>query len=375
MKEKKFDYEKMRLEENLRRQLFYEVARLFVKERKVHNKDIKLGVYKWAESCAPRYYNKRGKDDIQSEWVRRRLIDAIENNFILLGEFEDRDLLERLHDLIPETKKKVKLNLAPDSESLLSQACLDFDEKLVAGVKSSDAEFVVGVSGGRTVLAFSRILHEIRSNLKWHKEIPEEKKKNVVICSLTAGGTRSNISALSDTVAANIAEELNVSQSGLLGPPSFSGGQSLNSFKSEEEVDKHIKLVKNANIILTSVGDVRDDTSLTSQIYKIVDETHLNKIRSEHKNLGDILYQCYDGYTGIPIVPSDNIKNKILTVITLLELRKMVKDGKTKCIVMAKGYNKGRRALRGLIVWRMASDIHMDIECSRGLKDAGEEGQ
>ena len=370
----KFNYEKMRLEENLRRQLYYEVARLFVKEHKVHNKDIKLCVYKWAEMYAPRYYNKKGEDNIKPEWIRRRLVDAIENNFILVGEFEDRDLLERLQDLIPETKKKVKLNLAPDSESLLRQACLDFDEKMVTGVKSSDSEFVVGVSGGRTVLAFSHILREIRSNLKWHNEIPEEKKKNVVVCSLTAGGTRSNISALSDTVAANIAEELNVRQSGLLGPPSFRDGESLNTFKREEEVDKHIKLVKNANIILTSVGDVSDNSSLTSQIYNIVDDTHLSKIRSGHKNLGDILYQCYDGYTGIPVPPSNEIKDRILVVIPLLELRTRVKGHKTKCIVMAKGYNKGRRALRGLIVWRMASDIHMDIECSRGLRDAAEEG-
>lgn len=372
---KKFDYEKMRLEENLRRLLVYEVARLFVKERKVHNKDIILSVYKWAESHAPKYYNKGGKEDIHSEWICRRLLDAIVNNFILLGEFEDQDLLVRLHDLIRETKKEVKLHLAPDSGSLLRQACLDFDEKLVAGVKSSDEQFVVGVSGGRTVLAFSQTLREIRSSLKWHKEVPDEKKKNVVICSLTCGGIRSNISSLSDTVAANIAVELKVRQSGLLGPPSFSDGPALNAFKDEDEVDKHINLVKNANVILTSVGNVHDDTSLTSQIYKIVDEAHLNNIRGEHTNLGDILYQCYDGYTGIPVVPSDDIQNKILTVITLLELRKRVKDDKTKCIVMANGYEKGRHALRGLIVWRMASDIHMDLECARGLKNAAEEGQ
>jgi len=373
---KKFEYEKMRRLglENLRRHLLFEVARLFVKEKKFGNNEIADGVYKWAEKNAKAYYNVGGEANIKPIWVRRRLEEAIKNKYILLGEFEDKDLLVRLNDLISETKEKVKLHLAPDYESLLRQACLDFDEKLVAGVKSSSTRFVVGVSGGFTVLDFSRVLREMRSSLKWHKEISEEKKKNTVVCSLTAGGTRSNVSALSDTVAANIADELDVSQRGLLGPPLFSGGPALNAFKEEKEVAEQINLVEKADIILTSVGNVHDDSSLTSQIYKIVDEDHLNKIKIKYKNLGDILYQCYDGYTGLPVQPpSADIENKILKLIKLSELRKRVMEKKTKCIVIAKGYGKGFHALRGLIVWRMATDIHMDLECARGLKDRAEQ--
>lgn len=365
---KKFEYEKMHKDDkslHLHRQLVYEVARLFVKERKIHHRDIIKGVYKWAKENAKDYYNEAGEDNIHGEWVCRRLKEAINYQFFLLGDFEDKKLLDKIEELIPEAKN-INLNFAPDAESLLMQACLDFDKKLTDEVTSSDTQIVVGVSGGHTMLEFARTLHDIRTSLKWHKEVPDSKRKNVVICSLTSGGTRSNIAALSDTVAANIANELKVKARGFLGPPLFQDPDAKEAFLNDKEVRQHIDLVNEVKIILTSVGNVNDDAALTSQIINSINPEYLVELRRDNQHLGDILYYCYNGYNGnpIPLVP---IQDRVYSVIKCKDLWERVKGKKTQCIVVAKGREKGRHALRGVIVRKMASDIHMDLECARGL--------
>lgn len=266
----------------------------------------------------------------------------------------------------------VLLHFAPDAETLLRQACLDFDKKLTDEVESISAgeEVIVGISGGHTMLEFTRTLHDIRKSMKWHKEISDRKKKSIVICSLTSGGSRENIRALSDTVAANIAEELKVKARGFLGPPLFKDKDAKDSFINDEEVQTHIQLVKKAKIILTSVGNVHDDTALTSQIINSINPNYLAELRRDNKYLGDILYNCYNGYNGDPI-PLGPIRDRVFSVITCKELWEMVKSG-TTCIVVAKGYEKGYNALRGVIVRRMASDIHMDVKCAQGLSDIAE---
>lgn len=370
----RFEYEKMRNEKKaLHRQLIYEIACLFVQERKVRQKDIIAATYAWAEEHVPTYYHARGKANLNSEWVRRRLVEAISAQFLLLGNFEDVKLRDEICRLLPEARA-LSLALAPNAETLYRQACLDFEKKLIDKIASSrNPRIVVGVSGGRTMLAFSRTLHDMRASLKWHTQVPIEKKKKVVVCSLTCGGLRDNIVALSDTVAANIAEELGCDQSGFLAPPLFDGGPAKEAFKGTEEVAKHIELAHKPDIILTSVGNVHDENALTSQIIEKIDPEGLAELRLGEKPLGDILYYCYNGYTGDPIVLS-KVYEKVLSVITCKELWDMVKNNETTCIVVAAGYEKGYNALRGVIARRMATDIHMDLDCARGLQELCQKG-
>jgi DNA-binding transcriptional regulator LsrR (DeoR family) len=367
----KIDYDLLK-EDNplLYRQLIYEIACLFV-EKRLNYSQILKEIYKQAsdsKSQYHKYYDKSGKDDIRGPWLPRHVEEAIKNHFIRLGDFRENILSKDIKKNIPNANK-VSLKIVPDEKSLLRQVCLDLDEILTDKVKALDEEFVIGVSGGLTMKSVAQTLHDIKLLMSWHEVMSDDDKAKVVICSLTSGGTRDNFIALSDTVAANIADELGVKASGLLGPPFFKGKETLSAFK--DEVQEHINRVKNAKIILTSVGNVHDDGCLTSKIFNVVDPDHLRGIRKEEKYeyLGDMLYQCYDGYWGDPVPPSQKISEQIFTVIYLSELRQMIKSG-TKCIVVAKGYDKGYHALRGLIVKEMVSDLYMDIECAQGLKDA-----
>ncbi len=371
----KLEYKRMRKEnESLYRQLVYEVARLFVEERKIHVKEIINSVYGWASKNANDYYHADGEKELHGNWVSRRLVDAIKNHFVSLGNFEDAEIKREILDFI-RLPKDVTLNFAPNYEVLLKQACLDFDKKLTNKVKASpqNTQVVVGVSGGKTTLDLSKTLRDIRESLKWN-EVPSKQKKNVIICSLTSGGSRVNIAALSDTVAANIAQELDVQASGFLGPPLFKDKESKDIFIKDKEVRIHIDLAHKANIILTSVGNITDpdDNALTSQIIKTVDLEYLKQLRENNKHLGDILYNCYNGHNGNPI-PIAPIHDRVFSVITCKDLWTMVSSKQTECIVVAKGYDKGYHALRGVISRGMASDIHMDLDCAHGLRDVGRE--
>jgi len=375
---KKFDYERLKRKDPLLyRQLLYEIACLFVKKR-LNYSQIRKEIYKRASDSKSQhheYYDKNGEDNIKRSWVPRRIAEAIKNDFITLGDFEDADLRNDIYRFLPEAKD-VNITLAPDNDALIRQACLDFDKKLTDKVKSSprDTQIIVGVSGGKTLLEFTKTLHDIRKSLKWSKEVPDMKMKNkkVIICSLTSGGSRENIAALSDTVAANIAQELDVQASGFLGPPLFKDKEAKDIFIKDEEVQSHIDFAHRANIILTSVGNVNDDEALTSQIINSVDSNYLAELRGQYAHLGDILYNCYNGDNGnpIPLVP---IHDRVFSVIACRDLWTMVDNKQTECIVVAKGYKKGYHALCGLIVRTMASDIHMDFECARGLIAAAKE--
>jgi DNA-binding transcriptional regulator LsrR (DeoR family) len=372
----KFDYERLKKRDlALYRQLLYEVTRLFVEEGLNYNQ-IPDKIYTWAEDKASQYYNDHGKKNISRQWVSRHIkeVSKEEYQFLLLGEFRENMLSQKIKEHI-DNAGFVSLKIAPDNKLLLRQVCLDFDKILTEKVKSTsaDEEVIVGVSGGHTMLALAQTLHDIKTIMSWHKIVPNKDKKKVIICSLTTGGTRDNISALSDTTAANISQELEAQARGLLGPPSFKDKSARDVFVDDEDVQKHIGLVKKADIILTSVGNVHDDASLTSQIFRIIDPQHLDKIRKKYKHhLGDILYQCYNGYNGNIVTPSKEIADRIFSVIALLELRRKVQGGQTKCIVVADGYEKGYRALRGVIMKRMASDIYMDLKCAQGLSDIAE---
>lgn len=371
----KLDSSRIRSENpGLYRRLLYEVARLFAGECKSHS-EIAKDVYEWARTHAPCYYNPAGQDNLTTVWVGRRIAEARSHDyqFLTVGRFEEAELSRAIRARLPAADR-TKLMLAPDTKSLLRQVWLDFDDILTQKVKSSsgDQRIVIGVGGGNTMLALTDEAHSIRTFLKWHKpgEIPDAKRKKVIVCSLTNGGSHNHIAALSDTVAANIAQVLHVDAHGLLGPALFSKKSELEAFKKNSEVQKHIRLATKADIILTSVGNVHDESSLTSKVLGTIDSNYLTELRKKRRHLGDILYNCFDGFSGEPIPFPARVKNRIFTVMACQELQEMVDAGRTTCMVVVKGQEKGYHALRGVIVKHMASDIYMDVECAKGLIEA-----
>lgn len=375
----KFDYEKMReVDPTLYKQLLFKVVRLFIAG--VHPKVIVGEVYRWSRDKAEKYYSDGGENNITSQWVTRRIIESTKDKYnILRLSFEEQDLLEKIQRNVINADK-IKITIAPDEEELLRQVWLKFDEVLTDKVTKSrdNKKIVIAVSGGSTLLSISKVSAKYKNVLRWHnsRDISENDKKKVIVCSLTSGGTRDNIAALSDTVAALIAQELGVKARGLLGPAFFYDKKTRDSFKRDLEVQEHTKLVKNADIILTSVGDVHNKESLTHKFLKSIDPKYLQDHLKKHEHFADILYNCYEGFTGEQIPFNQKINDQTFFMITCEKLQEMVNSKRTEpteCIVTATGYNKGYHAMRGVMAKKMASHIYMDVECAKGLIKAAEE--
>jgi len=374
----KLDYKKMREDDlTLYKQLLFKVVSLFVAG--IQPKVIVDAVYSWSRDKAKKYYVDNGTNNITSQWVSRRIIESAKDKYkILKISFEEKDLLEKIRMNVINADK-IKLVIAPNEEELLRQVWFKFDEILTDKVKKSrdNKKIIVAVSGGATLLSLSKVSAKYKNLLRWHnsRDISENKKKKVIVCSLTSGGTRDNIAALSDTVAALIAQELGIKARGLLGPAFFNNKKTRDSFKRLPEVRDHIRLVKNADIILTSIGDVHNEESLTHQFIKSIDPKYLKDHRKTD-HFADILYNCYEGFSGEQIPFSQKIKDLTFSMITCKKLHEMVnREGteRTECIVAATGNNKGYHAMRGVIAKKMASHIYMDVECAKGLIKAAEE--
>lgn len=382
MDEPKFDYRQLRKDDRiLYKQLLFKVVRQFISG--VQPKLIVDDVYAWSKTNAKKYYNDKGEDNIKPQWVTRRVIESSKDNYkIIKISFEEEDLMKKIRWNVINADK-IDIKISPDEEELLRQVWFKFDEILTDKVKNlrDNKKIVVAVSGGATLLSISKVSSKYKNLLRWHnsRDISEDKKKNVIVCSLTSGGTRDNIAALSDTVAALIARELGVKARGLLGPAFFNNKKTRNSFRQLQEVKDHIKLVENADIIMTSIGDVHNEESLTHKFIKSIDPEFLKCHLNEYKHFADILYNCYDGFTGEQIKFSQKIKNRTFFIITCKKLRNMVNPNqteqteRTECIVAATGYKKGYHAMRGIIAKKMANHVYMDVECAKGLITAAEE--
>ncbi len=379
MTKPKFDYQKLReVDLTLYKQLLFVVVRLFIAG--VQPKVIVDEVYSWARDKAAKYYYNNGRNNITSQWITRRIKESTKDRYkILKLSFDERDLIEKIKRNVINADK-IKLMIAPSGEELLRQVLFKFDEILTDKVKKSrdNKEIIVAVSGGSTLLSLSKVSAKYKKFLRWHNspDISENQKKKVIVCSLTSGGTRDNIVALSDTIAALIAQELGVKARGLLGPAFFNDKKTRNSFKQLAEVKDHIKFVENADIILTSVSDVHKKESLTHQFIKSIDEKYLRDHLREYEHFADILYNCYEGFTGEPIPFNQKIKDRTFFMMTIEQLQEMVSNkqtGRTECIVAATGYNKGYHAIRGVMAKKMASHIYMDVECANGLIEVVEE--
>lgn len=358
------------LREPDRKRLLHLVAQWFANEKCTHS-DIAAKMENWVKKNAPGYYNPAG-DYISTSFVGRRITEAAQRyGFLQVGRFYEQELTTQIQTLIkavfPLSENKVQIIVAPDRAELLRYVWLDLDRHLIEGLRKLNTKkksVIVGVSGGRTMLALAKATTNL-TDLAW-EYVPANERARVIICSLTSGGIRSNIAALSDTVAANMAQYLGAQTRGLLGPGWFADSSALAAFRNDPDVKDHIQLVKQADIILTSVGYLGDTDALMRQL---LSQAGQSKFVDDRPNLADMLYNCYDGITGQAVEMPEAIADHLFSVIDLKQLSTKVQEG-SLCIVLAVGENKGRHALPGILRKQMASHIYMDRACAEGLVEA-----
>lgn len=278
----------------------------------------------------------------------------------------EEDLARDVFARLPITPADLNLVVAPDGEELLRYAWQDIERVLRNKVRETGdgGRAVVGVSGGRTMLRLAASATVFDDSI-WEYELNASERKRIIICSLTSGGTRTNIAALSDTVAAIMAQHLGTEACGLLGPAWFADPQALRAFCADAGVREHFKLVHRAEVILTSVGYLGDNSNLMRQLLDEHGQTQFAEIQPD---LADLLYNCYDGQTGTPVEMPAGIAGHMLTTINLEQLQKKVKTG-IRCIALAVGREKGYHVLPGLLRKRMVSDVYMDRACAEGLRE------
>lgn len=305
---------------------------------------------------------------ISASSIGRNLDKIIEHGFVKLGRDNELDIhvgIERRLRAIHGTSLKPFLVVAPDGDELLRYLWEDLDNLLVKAVNKNREHLIVGVGGGHTMLKLAQKLREL-VDLEWWR-IPPEQRKKVVICSLTCGGFPSDITVLSDNVAGTIASSLGVRAQGLLGPTLFTNMQALSAFRQQEYVREHVKLVKNADIIITSFEYLGEENALISRLLKSQGQHDFLK---NNPNLADILYNCYDGITGAKLRLPISISNRLFSAVDIEDLKRMVAEGK-RVIGIATGREKGSNTLMGLIRGRpKATDLYMDLDAASSLRIA-----
>jgi DNA-binding transcriptional regulator LsrR (DeoR family) len=350
-----------RLTEGDRKLLLHLVSQWFVKDKCSH-KEIAKKMDSWMRKNAPERYDSSGT--VSTQLVGRRIAEAAQKyGFLQVGRFYEQELSEKIISEFPLVEQVV---IAPDQNELLRYAWQYLDKFLTQQVitQKSDKPIIVGVSGGRTMINMARAAANL-SDLSWHFEVPSNKRCKVTICSLTSGGIRSDIAALSDTVSAMMAEQLGARARGLLGPAWFADSMALTAFRNDPDVKEHINLVKDSDIILTSVGYLGDSNAL---MRKLLDRAGESEFASTRPNLADMLYNCYDGLSGECVPVPGAVTDHLFSVMNLKELSEKVRKG-SRCLVLAVGEQKGRYALPGVLRRQMASHIYMDLACAKALVD------
>lgn len=354
-----------RLPDRDKRRLLHQICRWFVDDKMTHH-EIAGKIQGWVKENSPTYYDPKGV--VSTQFVGRRITEACqEYGFVKVGRLDEVMLGQRIINALHPLLESIPLVIAPDRNELLRYLWLDLDELLIERMEQLDREdpFVIGLSGGQTLNDLANAAPNI-SGLSWHDAIPMRMRSNVIVCSMTSGGTRTNIAALSDTVAARIAAFLGTQARGLLGPAWFVDRAALAAFKNDPDVQKHIQLVHSADVIITSIGYLGDDKALMRQL---LDQANVPEFIARHPNLSDILYNCYNGLTGDLIPLPDKVADHLFSTIDLPKLGAKVKGG-SRCIVLASGEEKGRHALPGILRRRIASHVYLDRSCAEGLIEA-----
>lgn len=240
---------------HLQGQMLHFVARCHVQE-KLSFPQIVDEVKKWLKKNALKFYNKKGK--IDPTLLGRYFTKAVEKNFLQLNPSRGEYMSWRIIQELSLHGSPIKIFVAPDRTEMLRLAWLDFKMFLTDMVNDKKRkQIVVGVSGGRTLMDFAEMARNM-PELKMDEKVARKCREKVVICSLTSGGIRSEIAALSDTVAAGIANYLGAQARGLLGPAWFADKSAMEAFRRDPDVVAHIQLARSADIILTGVGYLGD---------------------------------------------------------------------------------------------------------------------
>jgi DNA-binding transcriptional regulator LsrR (DeoR family) len=300
---------------------------------------------------------------VSTQFVGRRIAEAAQKyRFLRVSPFYEEELAQRITRAL--LLERIELFVAPNYDEMLRYVWLDLDRLLTNRVKNGDTNrsIVVGVSGGRTMIDLARV-SQILPEMTWHEEIPANMREKITICSLTSGGIRSNVAALSDTVAAIIAGHLGAKTWGLLGPAWFADKSALAAFCNDPDVQKNLRLVNEAEVILSSVGYLGERKSLMRQLLEQAGES---KFVEDHPHLSDILYNCYDGLSGEPIELPERIRDRVFSVINLQQLRDKVHKG-SRCIVLAAGKQKGYHSIIGVLRKQMASHVYIDKDCAEAV--------
>lgn len=344
--------------------LLYLIAKWHITEKKPLGQIVNK-VKDWVKENARDCYDENGRLPDPTT-IGRYFVEAVKRGFVKLGCFSDHHLVDSIIDKFDLQFAKVKIVVAPDRDEMLRYVWLDLDRLLTKMIVTKKRDkVVVGVSGGHTMLDLSNMAR-ILTDLTWHYEVSEGQRERVVVCSLTSGGIRSDIAALSDTVAATIADYLGAQTSGLLGPAWFADKSALDAFRRDPDVQNHIDLVKGADIILTSVGYLggsKESKESKVLMRQLLDRAKESKFVKDNPYLADMLYHCYHGLSGRPIKLPQKVTDGLFSVVDLEQLRKM----DSLCFVLAAGEEKGLHALPGILKMEIASHVYMDRPCAEGL--------
>lgn len=344
---------------HLQEQMIYFIARCRVQE-KFSFEDIVPKLEKWLEENADQFYNKEG--EIHHTTVGRHFADAVKGDFLQLNPSHSEFMRWRIIDKLHLHKSPIKIFVALDRTEMLRLAWLDFKGFLTDMINDKKRkQIVVSVSGGRTLMDFSEMARNM-VELKWDEKVARKCREKVVICSLNSGGIRSDIAALSDTVAAGIANYLGAKARGLLGPAWFADKSAMEAFCRDQDVEDQIQLARSADIILAGIGYLGDPETL---LRKLLDRQGQTSFIKKNPHLADMLYNCYDGLTGDQIELPSEVANGLFSVVDLKQLKDKICRG-SLCLVLASGKEKGRHVIKGILKKGLASHVYLDYACAEG---------
>ena len=344
-----------------RERLLYLIAKWRIAEKKPLGQIVNK-IKDWVKENARDCYDENDRLPHPTT-IGRYFMEAVKCGFVQLGRFSEQHLVDDIIDKWSLQTKKVKIVVAPDRKEMLRYVWLDLDRHLTEMIATEERDkVVVGVSGGHTMLDLANMAGNL-TELTWHYEVSKGQRERVIVCSLTSGGIRSDIAALSDTVAATIADYLGAKTSGLLGPAWFADKSALDAFRRDPDVQKHIDLVEGADVILTSVGYLGDSKASKALMRQLLDQAKESKFIKDNPYLADMLYHCYHGLSGRPIKLPPKVADGLFSVVDLEQLHKM----DSLCFVLATGEEKGLNALPGILKMEIASHVYMDRPCAEGL--------
>ncbi len=352
----------VRLPDRDKRRLLHLITQWFAEEKLSHAQ-IAYRIRKWVGKNVPDCCDPNPAKKVSTQFVGRRITEAAQKyHFLRVSPFYEEELAQKITRTL--LLEGVELFVAPNYEEMLRYVWLDLDRLLTNRLKNGDTNkpLVVGVSGGGTMIDLARVSQSL-PEMAWQVEIPANMREKVTVCSLTSGGIRPNVAALSDTVAAIIAGHLGAKTWGLLGPAWFADKSALTAFCNDADVQENLRLVNEAEIILSSVGYLGERKSLMRQLLERADEL---KFVEDHPNLSDILCNCYDGLSGEPVELPERIRDHVFSVINLKQLRDKIRKG-SRCIVLAAGKQKGCHSIIGILRKQMASHVYLDKDCAEAV--------